>query len=195
MSAHEPGVPTPAGAFPGHAVLQVPVPAMEQWVRARTAHYDSAYVSADPLFVHAHVTALGPMPQVQDAAAPGELAAAVARVCTRVAPFPAVFERVDTFPNGVIHLLPDDDAGFRALTAHLRAAFPDVLPYGGQFVPVPHLTLDAVHDQVTEASTASSVRHLLPVSDRARHLDLAWYEPGRCRLLGRWELGTGRRLV
>ncbi len=90
---------------------------------------------------------------------------------------------------------PDDDAGFRALTAHLRAAFPDVLPYGGQFVPVPHLTLDAVHDQVTEASTASSVRHLLPVSDRARHLDLAWYEPGRCRLLGRWELGTGRRLV
>ena len=194
--------PTPTGAFPGHAVLQAPVRALEDWVRARTAHYDTAYLSADPLFVHAHVTALGPLPQVVDARVPEHLAATVARVCAQVAPFVAVLQRLDTFPNGVIHLLPDDDSGFRSLTAHLRAELPEVLPYGGEFVPVPHLTLDAVQSsdvgrdaggqQVTEASTARAVRHLLPAHEHVQHLDLAWYEPGRCRLLRRWELGTGR---
>ena len=44
----------------GHSVLQLPVPALEGWVRDRTAHYDAGFVSADPRFGHAHVTALGP---------------------------------------------------------------------------------------------------------------------------------------
>ena len=187
-----PSAPTPTGAFPGHAVLQVPVLALEQWVRTRTAHYDTAYVSADPRFVHAHVTALGPLPQVAEGSVPEQLAGAVARACARVAPFTTVLRRLDTFPNGVIHLLPDDDSDFRALTAHLREELPDVLPYGGEFVPVPHLTLDAVQGKVTEASTAEAVGHLLPAHERVRHLDLAWYEPGSCRLLRRWELGTGQ---
>jgi hypothetical protein len=44
----------------GHTVLLVPVPGLEAFVRARTEHYDRDYVSPDPHFVHAHVTALGP---------------------------------------------------------------------------------------------------------------------------------------
>ena len=46
--------------MPGHSVLQLPVPALEAWVRARTAHYDEGFVSTDPRFGHAHITALGP---------------------------------------------------------------------------------------------------------------------------------------
>jgi len=42
----------------GHSVLVVPVPALEEYVRARTAHYDASFVSADPAWVHAHLTVL-----------------------------------------------------------------------------------------------------------------------------------------
>lgn len=185
---------TPEGAFPGHAVLQVPVPGFENWVRARTEHYDRAYVSGDPDFVHAHVTALGPLPAVADATLPTGFDAAIAAVCREVAPAQVTFARIDTFPNGVVHLLPEPDDAPRLLTAGLRRAFPDVLPYGGEFPPVPHLTLDAVHGEVTEASTLDAVAHLLPLTQTLRHLDLAWYEPGRCRLLARWELGSGLRV-
>ena len=51
---------THAGPVPGHSVLQLPVAPLEAWVRARTAHYDRGFVSVDPTFGHAHITALGP---------------------------------------------------------------------------------------------------------------------------------------
>ena len=64
---------SPAGhpaAAPGHSVLQVPVPPLEPWVRQRTAFYDTDYLSTDPAFTHAHVTALAPfLPEVDDGAA------------------------------------------------------------------------------------------------------------------------------
>ena len=44
----------------GHTVLAVPVPALDEMIRERTAFYDSSFVSADPEFVHAHITLLGP---------------------------------------------------------------------------------------------------------------------------------------
>lgn len=188
-------VTTPTGAHPGHAVLQVPVPAMEDWVRARTAHYDAAYLSDDPSFVHAHVTALGPFTPCSDGTLHAVDADAVGAAAARQQRFEFTLEKVDTFPTGIIHLLPAPAEPFSKITDALRTAFPDVLPYGGEFVPVPHLTLDLAHSDVTQESTWSTVQHLTPVRDTARHLDLAWYEPGRCRLLARWELGTGSRLL
>ena len=44
----------------GHTCLAVPVPALEDWVRERTAHYDPSFVSTDPGFAHAHLTLLAP---------------------------------------------------------------------------------------------------------------------------------------
>ena len=44
----------------GHTCLALPVPALEGWVRERTAHYDESFVSADPAFSHAHLTLLSP---------------------------------------------------------------------------------------------------------------------------------------
>lgn len=180
--------PSHPGHHPGHSVLQVPVPPMEAWVRARTAHYDTDYLSPDPDFVHAHVTALGPFVDELDEATERQVAA----IAARVTPFDFRLARLDTFPTGIVHLVPEPDEGFGLLTALLMEAFPQFPPYGGEFPPAPHLTLDLVHDDVTQDSTHALVAHLLPVVSRAEFLDLAWYEAGRCRLLRRWPLGTRR---
>lgn len=172
-------------AHPGHSVLQVPVPPLEPWVRARTAHYDEQYVSPDPAFTHAHVTALGPfVAELDDATA-----RTVAEVAAQVDPFDYTLARLATFPTGIIHLVPEPADGFSRLTDLLVAAFPKFPPYGGEFPPAPHLTLDLRHGEVTEESTRALLGDLLPVTARAEWLDLAWYEAGRCHLVRRWPLG------
>ena len=174
--------------MPGHSVLLVPVPELESFVRERHEFYDAAWVSADPAFTHAHITALGPfLPKPDDAAV-----ASVARIAAATAPFDVALHRIDTFPNGVIHLVPEPDQPFRDLTAKLVAAFPECPPYGGQFPDTrPHLTLDRTSDHITEASTRGLLGDLVPASFRATRLDLAWYEAGGCRVLRSWPLGSG----
>lgn len=175
-------------SFAGHSVLQVPVPQLEQWVRGRTAFYDAAYLSPDSDFGHAHVTALGPFLPELDARSE----AAVARVVAATSPFDFTLERLETFPNGIIHAVPEPAAPFAALTAALVEAFPECPPYAGEFPEVrPHLTLDARSDVVSEESTRAALAGVLPVRCRATRLDLAWYEPGACRLLRSWRLGSG----
>lgn len=172
--------------YPGHSVLQVPVPQLEPWIRARTAHHDASFVSADPTHVHAHVTALGPFVTELDPAT----AAQVAQIAARVEPFDFTLAEIDTFPNGIIHLRPDPDGAFVGLTQMLMEAFPEHPPYGGLFPPVPHLTLDLVHGDVTEASTLELLGDLVPVNCRAERLDLAWYESGNCHRMASWPLGS-----
>jgi 2'-5' RNA ligase len=168
-------------------VLVVPVPELEPYVRARTEHYDPAYVSADPAFTHAHVTALGPVrPHLDE-----RTARTIAAVAAGVEPFEVRFDRIDTFPNGIIHLLPEPDGAFRELTGRLVEAFPDCPPYAGEFPdPVPHLTLDLRSAEVTEASTRELLGELVPCTARATRLDLSWYQAGRCHLVTSWPLGS-----
>ncbi len=168
-----------------HSVLQSPVPALEPFVRSRHAHYDGDYLSADPAFVHAHITILGPfLDEVDDGAA--EL---IAGIAASVEPFDLRLERIATFPDGIIHLCPEPDEPFRLLTEQLWAAFPECPPYGGEFADVvPHLTLDhAGHATVEETRAGLD----LPAYDRAERIDLAWYEPGNCHLIRSWRLGLG----
>ena len=47
--------------WPGHAVLQVPVIELEDWIVTRTRHYDAGFISDDPGFHHAHITVLAPL--------------------------------------------------------------------------------------------------------------------------------------
>ncbi len=174
------------GRWPGHSVLQVPVPALEPFVRARTAHYDAGFVSEDPAFVHAHVTALGPFVV---APSPGELDL-VAAIASGTRAFDVVLAEVAAFPDGIIHLRPDPDEGFRDLTSRLCAAFPDQPPYDGRHGPadavVPHLTLDLTAPGVDVASTRRLLGDALPVTVQAEQLDLVWYEAGECRLMASW---------
>lgn len=173
----------------GHSVLQVPVPELEPVVLARTRHYDTDYVSADPRFTHAHVTALGPFLDAD--ALTDDALGVLGGIAAATAPFHFRLERVDTFPNGIVHLLPEPSEPFAALTATLWRAFPQCPPYAGAFADVvPHLTLDALSDAVTEESTRALVSAHVPARCRAEQLDLAWYEPGACRVLHSWRLGT-----
>jgi 2'-5' RNA ligase len=171
----------------GHSVLQLPVPALEGWVRDRTALYDAGFVSADPRFGHAHVTALGPFtpaPSRTDLETVAGLARATPPVRVRL-------ERLSQFPNGIIHLVPDPDDALRDLTARLVAAFPAWPPYGGQFGAdvQPHLTLDAASDDVDLASTAALLADVVPVDVVLDRLQLAWWETGRCHVMAEWVLG------
>jgi hypothetical protein len=171
----------------GHSVLQLPVPELEAWVRARTAHYDEAFVSRDPRFGHAHITALGPFvpdPSEADLQAVAAIAAATPPVRVHLA-------ELAQFPNGVIHLVPEPDGVLRDLTARLVAAFPDHPPYGGEFGDdvQPHLTVDAASAEVSVASTAELLTGLVPVTLELDRLQLAWWESGDCRVLHEWRLG------
>ena len=96
---------------------------------------------------------------------------------------------MDAFPDGTIHLAPEPDDGFRALTDAARRLVPEVVPYWGRFEPVPHLTLDRLAPGVTVAATRASVAGLLPAQTRVEELVLTWWECGACRVLGRFPLG------
>lgn len=165
------------------------MPPLEAFVRARTAHYDRAWLSIDAAFGHAHVTALGPFLRLEaiDPAALG----LVAEIAHNTAPFTFTLTRIDTFPNGIIHLVPEPEEPFRALTRALCKAFPACPPYGGTFPDVrPHLTLDARSAAVSESSTTALLAGVLPVLSRAARLDLALWQENGCRVLASWALGS-----
>jgi 2'-5' RNA ligase len=172
--------------YPGHSVLQVPVPQLEEFVRARTVHYDPSYLSPDPDFVHAHVTALGPfVDELTD-----DVVRRVAAIAADTEPFDFVLERMGRFGDGTLHLLPEPDAAFRALTERLVAEFPEYPPYAGAFQDVvPHLTVDLVSADVTEESTRALLGDAIPARCRAERLELVWYEPGATGVRRSWELG------
>lgn len=170
----------------GHSVLQVPVPQLEPFIRARTEHYDAAYLAADPAFTHAHVTALGPfVPSLTD-----DVARRVAAIAAETEPFDFVLApHVGRFTDGTLHLLPEPDEGFRKLTARLAAEFPDFPPYAGEWDPIPHLTVDRLSDDVSVESTLALLGDMLPATCRAEWLDLAWYAPHGSHVLASWPLG------
>lgn len=173
--------------MPGHSVLQLPVDALEEWVRARTAHYDAGFLSTDPRFGHAHITVLGPFdpdPSEGTLATVADLASATAPIAVRLA-------ELAQFPNGIIHLVPEPDDRLRDLTAGLVAAFPAWPPYAGEFGSdvQPHLTVDAASDRVDLASTAALLANVVPVRVVLDRLQLAWWETDECRVLHEWHLG------
>ncbi|ADU47861.1 hypothetical protein Intca_1345 [Intrasporangium calvum DSM 43043] len=177
----------------GHTVLQVPVPELEPFVLERYRHYDRDLVSSDPSFVHAHVTALGPFlhPRLVDEG----VRTRVARIARATPAFEFRLADLDTFPNGIIHLVPEPEGPFRALTRQLWRAFPQCPPYAAEFPDArPHLTLDALDgrsDAVTMESTRRRLGDLVPAQCRAERLDLAWYAAGGSRVLWSWPLGAG----
>ncbi|WP_342106538.1 2'-5' RNA ligase family protein [Luteococcus sp. H154] len=175
-------------SWPGHAVLQIPVPPLDGFVRGRYVHYDPSLLGTSELpgvgFVHAHVTVLGPFDQPPE---PATVAGLVARM-------PAVDAHcrgVAVFPNGIIHCPAEPASAFTGLTALARESFPDVEPYRGQFGVEPHVTLDAIGPGVSVATVTEQLGGLLPVAFRADRLDLVWYETARTRLLGSWPLAGG----
>lgn len=170
----------------GHTVLAVPVAALDDFVRARTALYDEAYLAEDPHFGQAHVTVLGPWvrePRAEDLAA-------IAGIAAAADPFDYLLAATGVFPNGIIHLVPDPAGPFQALTQQVWDAFPGHPPYAGSFAGVtPHVTLDAVGPGVDEAHVRDLLGDLVPVTCRADRLVLQWWQAGHCHVQGMWPLG------
>jgi len=173
------------GRDQGHSVLVVPVAELEPYVVARTRHYDDSFVSADPTFVHAHITLLAPWLAEPDA----DDLDRVAKLAAATEPFEFVLADLDVFAGGTIHLAPRPAAPFAALTAELVAAFPQCPPYAGLFEPVPHLTLDHVLGGVTLEQTRAALGDLVPARCRADRISLQWYANHGCRTLAEWRLG------
>lgn len=173
--------------MPGHSVLQLPVPALEAWVRVRTAHYDQGFVSADPRFGHAHITALGPF---EPDPSPDTLDV-IAGLAAATPPIPVRLADLAQFPNGIIHLVPSPVEQLRDLTARLVDAFPRWPPYGGEFGSdvEPHLTVDAAGERVSLDSTRALLAEVVPVTCVLDRLQLAWWESGSCQVMHEWPLG------
>lgn len=177
----------------GHSVLVVPIPALEPLVLARHEHYDRDYVSIDPTFAHAHVTILGPWlthADLRDSARASSALTQIREIASATTGFAVAFARVDTFPNGIIHLVPEPHDPFAELSGAVRRAFPAYPPYAGRYGAVrPHLTLDAVGPNVTEPVVSGWLADLLPVRVRADRMNLSWYEAGRCQTLATFPFG------
>ena len=156
-------------------------------MRARTAHYDGGFVSADPRFGHAHVTVLGPFEPDPSTEALGVLAALAAAT----PPIDVRLAEIAQFPNGIIHLVPTPAQPLRDLTARLVAAFPGHPPYVGEFGAgvEPHLTVDAAGDQVSVDSTRALLAEVVPVTCVLDRLQLAWWESGNCHVMHEWRSG------
>ncbi len=167
-----------ASSWRGHGVLEIPVPQLEPYVRARTGFYDPAFVSTDTRFCHAHITLLAPFFELPDPADVGRVIATLHAFDFRLADF-------HTFPGGLIHLRPQPQAPFRHAISALIAAFPDVIAYGGPD-PVPHLSLDVVSESVSLESTRMLVGGLVPAHCHARCVDMCWFESDHCTVLNRW---------
>jgi 2'-5' RNA ligase len=170
----------------GHSVLAVPVPALDHVIRERTARYDASFVSADPTFVHAHITLLAPWASQPTEEDLGH----VDRVAQSVGPFGIKLSRISEFPDGIIHLRPESDLELRELASLLAAAFPQFPPYGGRYDDVvPHLTLDRRSATVTPATVRAGIGHLLPLTITVARIDLQWWASHSCRRLHTWQLG------
>lgn len=191
---------TAPGAWPGHSALVVPVPPLEPLVRARHEFYDAAYVSADPTFAHAHVTVLAPfvgLDALSPTIDPRDARPAItvmAEIASRTASFELTFRRVATFPNGIVHLVAEPTDPLRQLTAQVRAAFPELIPYAGVYGSEPgdvsaHLTIDALGPGVTERIVRNWVADLLPVQVIVDRVQVSWYEAWACRTVVEWPLG------
>ncbi len=172
-------------------MLVVPVPELEQVVRAHWQRHEPTWVSADPGFTHAHITVLAPW---RAAPTPGQLDE-VAAIAGTVPPFDYDLAEVAQFPNGTLHAPPTPAAPFRTLTGAVLTAFSDCVPYDGQFGAVddlvPHLTLDHRLTGATVASVRADLADTLPRRCRAERLEWHWYDEGGCALKGRWPLGRG----
>ena len=123
------------------------------------------------LGIPAHLTVLFPfMP-------PGEIGLTVLtsleRLFAAVSQFHFQLDRCDWFGTDVLWLGPHDPEPFRALTRTVAQAFPDFLPYEGQFgEPVPHLTVGHGDPLADLQAAEQSVNDHLPIDAQATAITL-----------------------
>ena len=167
-------------------MLVVPVSGVEDFVVERTLRYDASFRSADPAFVHAHVTLLAPW--LAEPTGPDlDVIAGIAAVAD---PFDYQLAELAVFADGTIHLVPRPLDPFALLTRAMVAAFPQCPPYAGRFPdPTPHVTLEREAPGITTDSVRAELGDLLPLVDTATRIDLQWWDNDDCHVMASWPLG------
>lgn len=144
---------------PGQSGLILPVPAADPVLDAVRARHPGLVRD-----VPAHVSVLYPFldaDQLTD-----EVVARLGGVIAGCAPVEVAFRRCAA-DGGFAHLPPEPAAPLDALTAAVRAHWPEVLPYGGQHgEAAAHLTVAMDADPATAADVVATVTPLLPVRAR-----------------------------
>ena len=115
---------------------------------------------------------------------------AAARAVAGTGAIELVFDRLGTFPGGVVHAAVADPDAVVELMGRVWSAFPDTPPYRGEFSdPVPHLTLAkcAPHELAeTLAEIEEQTATLVPFSVTLTELGVL--EQGEN---GRWSVVNG----
>jgi 2'-5' RNA ligase len=143
--------------------------------------------------VPAHVTVLYPFVPPRDLRT-GDITRLGAALAS-VPAFDADLTRVEWFGDTVVWVAPEPADQFRRLTAVAGAAFPDLLPYGGEFDDVvPHLTIGGPSrgtvDELRAAGAAVAAR--LPFRTRVDEVGVmaGSREPGSWRTVARLPLAS-----
>ncbi|MEU2201967.1 2'-5' RNA ligase family protein [Isoptericola sp. NPDC019482] len=159
----------------GQTALVVVVPEAEPVVGWLRGDLDEAAAYGVP----AHVTVLFPFLPAE--ALDATVLEALRDVVGAHAPFDATFAGCGRFP-GVLYLVPEPDASWRALLAAVAARFPEAPPYGGAFDDVvPHLTVADGQDPDVLDGAAAAVAPRLPVRTRVREVTLLVFDGERWR--------------
>lgn len=157
----------------GTTALSVAVPEADAVVRGWRARYDTAARHGG----RAHVTVLFPFLH-RDRLGSAERSSLAALFAAHPA-FTLTFTRCARFP-GVLHLVPEPAAPLRALTAAVRARWPDHPPYGGLLGDLePHLTVANSGGAQVQRAVERRLRPHLPVSSRISAVELVVHEEGR----------------
>jgi 2'-5' RNA ligase len=114
-----------------------------------------------------HVTLIFPF---ADSADLGDRLGPLGRTIAAFASFEATLVEAARFPD-LVYLRPEPNEPFVAMTEALAAAFPEFLPYGGEFQEiVPHVTVAQADEEVL-AGVERELKPKLPVKVR---VERAW---------------------
>ena len=131
-----------------------------------------------PFGVPPHITVLFPF--VKPTEIDEDTTAKLRRLAASVRSFQFRLTHVRWFEQQVLWLAPDPGARFVELTAQAVEAFPDYLPYGGQFTEViPHLTIGDNGAPEQMAAAAQSLLPDLPIAATANAITLMVERPDR----------------
>ena len=153
--------------------IVVPVPEAERLV----GHWRRAHTEDGREGMVAHVTLLYPF---VGADVVGERLERVRAALSPFRPFDCSFSTTGRFTDeGVLHLLPEPDEIFRAMTEALVSTFPDHLPYGGVYKEVvPHLTLAQSSDDDLLRRIERDAASLLPIGTRVAAASVMYFVDG-----------------
>lgn len=164
---------------PGRTALVAPAPALDPVLAA----IEAAHPGATRADIPAHVTFLYPFVPLTEL--DGDTTDWLTALAARTAPLTLEFAEARTEP-GFVYL---DSPSLKPLTEEIRARWPALIPYGGQFGPDPvaHVSLAiGIADPAETQAIAELAATALPATAILDHLWLVGHDNDEWLSLGRF---------